>query len=69
MRGWQPLHHAANNGRVEVTRKLISANADIWAITKIGDTPFHMAVRARDFEIIEVLANAVEEGKLKEVGF
>ncbi len=67
MRGWQPLHYAANNGRVVVATKLIEAGADIWATTKIGDTPFHMAVRARDLEIIEVLANAVEEGKLKEV--
>jgi ankyrin repeat protein len=52
-KGWTPLHWAAKTGDVELVLAMIEADADSFAIDKIGDSPFdvlkkHEHMRALD---------------------
>ena len=59
--GRTPLHLAAASGNLEVTRMLLSANADVNAFDGSNRTPLHVAVtwRARDI-ITELLKQGAD---------
>ncbi|XP_055543762.1 uncharacterized protein LOC129729275 [Wyeomyia smithii] len=45
--GWTALHYAAEQGKVETIKKLLTTGANVDATTKNGDTPLIVAVKSR----------------------
>ena len=56
--GWQALHYASNNGRVEATRVLLEAGASVGSIGSKGRTALHHAAEKDHVEIVEVRRNS-----------
>jgi ankyrin repeat protein len=60
--GVQPLHMAAENGRIEVVRSLLAAEANLEAGRvyggKTGVTPLHLAVTRRHCQVVRALLEA-----------
>jgi len=57
--GWTPLHCAAANGHVEITRLLLQNGADVNAKGDYGRTPLHWAAMNGHVNILHLL---VENG-------
>ena len=53
-RRMSPLHMAVSNGSIDIIKKLIAYNADIYATTHYGDTILHTAVLA-DIDMKQIL--------------
>ncbi|KAG2446967.1 hypothetical protein HYH02_008121 [Chlamydomonas schloesseri] len=60
-----PLHHAARNGHHRVVRRLAAAGASLTAVTKLGNTPLHMAVKWRQQRAVRALVRAAEAAAAK----
>lgn len=56
--GETPLHWAAANGYLKITKILISAGADVNAKNKYGQTPLHLAVSRGRLKVAEILISA-----------
>lgn len=52
--GWNNLHKAVYSGDIENIKKELPL-FDINSITKAGLTPLHMAIKTRNFEVIDFL--------------
>ncbi len=50
--GWTPLHHAAWCNHPEIFSYLLSQGADLSAMTRAGETPYHLAFRNRATDIL-----------------
>lgn len=51
--GWLPVHRAAHEGDLDAYRRQLALDADPWAETDKGDTPFTIAARAGATEILD----------------
>lgn len=58
--GWQPLHHAANRGRIDIAEALIRAGAEVAPESKAGETPLDMAVKKGDATFISAMKRFIE---------
>ena len=57
--GMTALHWAAEHGDRELAAVLLSAGADVTAVTRLGDfTALHIAARGGSFEIVRLLVDA-----------
>lgn len=63
--GNRPLHIAAQNGHLELTKFLVSAGADVNAQNKGGQTAMHMATSYDLDQIVKVLNDAGADGSLE----
>jgi ankyrin repeat protein len=54
--GWTPLHVAVAESRTGIVRQLVSAGADLGAVTEHGDTPLHVALELAP-ELVPVLVD------------
>jgi ankyrin repeat protein len=54
-----PLHAAAVNSRVEVTRVLLEHGADPWAAESSEWTPLNAAVTKKHEELVQILTRAM----------
>jgi hypothetical protein len=57
--GWTPLHWAAYNGHIEISRLLLQNGAEVNARSSNGYTPLHWAARNGHVDILHLL---VENG-------
>jgi ankyrin repeat protein len=68
--GNTPLHRAAEYGKPELVKKLISKGADIYARNKDGDTPLHRAVKNKNevhsYHIVRMLIERPSDSKRSE---
>lgn len=57
--GMTALHWAAEQGHVEMARRLLEAGANLAVVTRLGDyTPLHIAARAGNAELVSALLEA-----------
>lgn len=54
--GWTPLHKACANGYVEMARLLVQRGADTRQRAASDVTPLELALKARDFDLVEALS-------------
>ena len=61
--GWTPLHHAADQGRLDMIRYLVEHGANIDAVNKVRQTPIMwLAYRNRTDEREECIKYLIEKG-------
>jgi ankyrin repeat protein len=53
--GWTPLHYAAWHNHLEIFSHLLSQGADLYAFSKSGETPSHLALRNGSRDILAYL--------------
>ena len=56
--GWTPLHKACANGFVEMVKLLVQRGADTRLRSVSGVTPLEIAIKAKNFDLIEALSDA-----------
>lgn len=56
-RGWTPLHHAAWHNHQEIFSFLVSRGADLSAMTRAGEKPYHLAVRNNATDVLAWLCD------------
>lgn len=54
--GWTPLHKACANGHVEMAHLLVAHGADARRRAKNGITPLELAIKSKNFDLIEALS-------------
>lgn len=54
--GWSPLHKACANGHVEMARFLVGRGADTRQRSNSGITPLELAVKSKNFDLIEAIS-------------
>ena len=64
--GRTDLHYAANEGKVESIKKILSSGEDPNLQDKNGWTPLHFAAQLNSVEIIEKLIEAGAEVEIKD---
>jgi ankyrin repeat protein len=57
--GRTPLHHAVNNGNLDIVSTLLKNGAEVAQITNKGNTPLHVASSKGYREVVEVLLQYV----------
>ena len=59
--GWAPLHKACANGHVEMARFLVARGADPRQRSNSGVTPLELAIKAKNFDLIEAISEPAEK--------
>ena len=54
-KGWTPLHWAAKTGEVELVLAMIEADADPFAVDKIGDSPFDVLKKNEHLRALDMI--------------
>jgi ankyrin repeat protein len=64
--GRTSLHHAVDNGNIDIVNILLRNGADVTRVTNEGNTPLHIATYQGHGKVVEVLLQHVSRDKLND---